>query len=47
MQFTPILGAVIPQAFDSMRYGNGITEILSCPTWSKLAQSHGQKCAAT
>jgi hypothetical protein len=25
MQFTPILGAVIPQVFDSMRYGNGIT----------------------
>src|ERR1700684_2401168 len=25
MQFTPILGAVIPQAFDSMRYGNGMT----------------------
>jgi hypothetical protein len=24
-----------------------LTEILSCPTWSKLAQSHGQKCAAT
>jgi hypothetical protein len=24
MQFTPILGAAIPQAFDSMRYGNGI-----------------------
>ena len=24
MQFTPILGAVIPQVFDSMRYGNGI-----------------------
>src|SRR5580693_206594 len=27
MQFTPILGAVIPQAFDSMRYGNGIRSI--------------------
>jgi hypothetical protein len=25
MQFTPILGAVIPQVFDSMRYGNGIS----------------------
>jgi len=24
MQFTRILGAVIPQVFDSMRYGNGI-----------------------
>src|ERR1700720_1281944 len=24
-----------------------LTEILSCPTCSKLAQSHGQKCAAT
>src|SRR5271169_3623712 len=24
MQFTPILGAVIPSVFDSMRYGNGI-----------------------
>jgi hypothetical protein len=24
MQFTPILDAVIPQVFDSMRYGNGI-----------------------
>jgi hypothetical protein len=27
MQFTPILGAVIPQAFDSMRYGNGISPL--------------------
>jgi len=27
MQFTPILGAVIPQVFDSMRYGNGISEV--------------------
>jgi len=27
MQFTPILGAVIPQAFDSMRYGNGIKRV--------------------
>src|ERR1700675_1591559 len=25
MQFTPILGAVIPQVFDSMRYGTGMT----------------------
>src|ERR1700675_3753829 len=25
MQFTPILGAVIPQVFDSMRYGNGMS----------------------
>jgi pimeloyl-ACP methyl ester carboxylesterase len=28
MQFTPILGDVIPQAFDSMRYGNGRSENL-------------------
>jgi hypothetical protein len=27
MQFTRILGAVIPQVFDSMRYGNGIRPI--------------------
>src|SRR5450755_2092682 len=26
MQFTPILGAVIPQVFDSMRYGNGMND---------------------
>ena len=25
MQFTRILGAVIPQVFDSMRYGNGMS----------------------
>jgi hypothetical protein len=29
MQFTPILGDVIPQAFDSMRYGNGIKQLLA------------------
>jgi len=30
MQFTRILGAVIPQVFDSMRYGNGITCARGC-----------------
>src|ERR1700680_2134779 len=36
MQFTPILGAVIPQVFDSMRYGNGIRRQIALQKAARL-----------
>jgi len=38
MQFTRILGAVIPQVFDSMRYGNGIKTIFLLLAFMALAR---------
>jgi hypothetical protein len=42
MQFTRILGAVIPQVFDSMRYGNGI--IGHHYRASRFLQAHDAPC---